>query len=83
MQLCVCVQGTFLQCKKASTAAAPGADDVVHYYHESCQVVRDEKSLCPHCGEQSTATELEVTAVYRSVVNYMYTTYRPVCEYIF
>ena len=62
MLLWVCVQGTFLQCKKASAAAVPGADDVVHYYHESCQVVRDEKSLCPHCGEQSAATELEVTA---------------------
>ena len=47
------LQGRFLQCTKASSS-------FLHHFHEVCQVVRDGRQLCPHCGEPSSHVEVEL-----------------------
>ncbi|XP_060566569.1 LOW QUALITY PROTEIN: histone-lysine N-methyltransferase EHMT1-like [Ruditapes philippinarum] len=46
-----CTQGKFLQCKKEGSS-------FVHNFHEQCQVTKDGKNYCPHCGETSNQYEV-------------------------
>ena len=46
------LQGRFLQCRNEG-------NQIVHNFHEQCQVIKDDKNFCPHCGE--TSAQVEVT----------------------
>lgn len=46
-----CTQGKFYQCRKDSGQS-------VHYFHHQCQVVRNGKYFCPHCGEESHQVDI-------------------------
>ena len=45
------LQGKFLQCKSE-------LGSIIHLYHRQCQVFRDNKYHCPHCGQESAQTEV-------------------------
>ncbi|KAJ8300553.1 hypothetical protein KUTeg_022072 [Tegillarca granosa] len=49
-----CTQGKFNQCKKDNSVS-------VHHFHHECQVIRDSKHYCPHCGEVSGQVEVTLT----------------------
>ncbi|KAK7873213.1 hypothetical protein R5R35_011296 [Gryllus longicercus] len=44
-----CTQGRFFQCAS------------MHFYHEECQLLVKDKSLCPHCGLDSPQNECILT----------------------
>lgn len=49
-----CMQGRFYQCRKEGGS-------VIHNFHKQCQVFRDNKYYCPHCGEESSQYEVTLT----------------------
>ncbi|XP_053380892.1 uncharacterized protein LOC123550294 isoform X2 [Mercenaria mercenaria] len=49
-----CTQGKFLQCKKEGSS-------FIHNFHEQCQVTKDGKNFCPHCGETSNQYEVHLS----------------------
>ncbi|KAL4219441.1 Histone-lysine N-methyltransferase ehmt1 [Mactra antiquata] len=49
-----CTQGKFLQCKKEGSS-------FIHNFHEQCQVTKNGKNYCPHCGETSNQYEVHLT----------------------
>ena len=48
------LQGRFYQCRKEGGS-------VIHNFHKQCQVFRDNKYYCPHCGEESSQYEVTLT----------------------
>ncbi|XP_046584142.1 uncharacterized protein LOC124291244 [Haliotis rubra] len=46
-----CTQGKFYQCRKEGGTS-------VHSFHKLCQVLKDGKYYCPHCGEESAQMEI-------------------------
>ncbi|KAI0218690.1 Histone-lysine N-methyltransferase EHMT2 [Lamellibrachia satsuma] len=48
-----CTQGKFYQCKKEGSNG-------VHHFHKQCQVFRDNKYYCPHCGAESHQVEVNL-----------------------
>ncbi|XP_074654553.1 uncharacterized protein LOC141908408 [Tubulanus polymorphus] len=48
-----CTQGKFYQCRKED-------ESVIHQFHRECQIFRNGKYLCPHCGEESVQHEITV-----------------------
>ncbi|XP_013409361.1 uncharacterized protein LOC106172957 isoform X1 [Lingula anatina] len=48
-----CSQGKFYQCKKEGGS-------VIHIFHKECQVFKDSKFYCPHCGEESLQCEVNI-----------------------
>ena len=47
------LQGKFLQCRNEG-------NQIVHNFHEACQVIKDGKNYCPHCGETSEQVEVSL-----------------------
>ncbi|XP_064649303.1 histone-lysine N-methyltransferase EHMT2-like [Lineus longissimus] len=48
-----CTQGKFYQCKKEG-------GNIIHHFHKQCQVFKDGKFYCPHCGEDSEQFEVSL-----------------------
>ncbi|XP_029649007.1 histone-lysine N-methyltransferase EHMT2 isoform X2 [Octopus sinensis] len=49
-----CMQGRFYQCRKQGGST-------IHNFHKQCQLFLDNKSYCPHCGEESAQYEVMLT----------------------
>ncbi|XP_041370833.1 histone-lysine N-methyltransferase EHMT2-like [Gigantopelta aegis] len=49
-----CVRGKFYQCRKDSA-------QFTHSFHQQCQVFKDSKLFCPHCGEESSQYEVNIS----------------------
>jgi transcription initiation factor IIE alpha subunit len=47
------LQGKFYQCKKEG-------GNITHHFHKPCQVFKDGKFYCPHCGEDSEQFEVSL-----------------------
>ncbi|KAK6195050.1 hypothetical protein SNE40_000564 [Patella caerulea] len=48
-----CTQGKFYQCRKEGPS--------IHNFHKQCQVFKDGKYFCPHCGEESLQFEVTLS----------------------
>ncbi|XP_064615910.1 histone-lysine N-methyltransferase EHMT2-like [Liolophura sinensis] len=48
-----CTQGPFYQCRKEGGSS-------IHHFHKSCQVFKNGKYFCPHCGEESLQFEVNL-----------------------
>ncbi|XP_055959089.1 probable serine/threonine-protein kinase nek3 [Patella vulgata] len=48
-----CTQGKFYQCRKEGPS--------IHNFHKQCQVFKDGKYYCPHCGEESLQFEVTLS----------------------
>lgn len=51
------LQGTFAQCRKVPEGSS-GVKYPVHHFHKQCQVLRNGRYFCPHCGEESEQFEV-------------------------
>ncbi|XP_052720602.1 uncharacterized protein LOC128192160 isoform X2 [Crassostrea angulata] len=52
-----CTQGAFAQCRKVPEGSS-GVKCPVHHFHKQCQVLRNGRYFCPHCGEESEQFEV-------------------------
>ncbi|XP_062617302.1 uncharacterized protein LOC134279010 isoform X1 [Saccostrea cucullata] len=53
-----CTQGSFAQCRKVPEGSSGGMKYPVHQFHKQCQVLRNGRYFCPHCGEESEQYEV-------------------------